>query len=411
MENGKLLRTSLMAVTGLVVGLVLLSVGFVAGHYTAGASFTRFMPGTPFLFSGVGGTPADLNSDFAPFWEAWNVVHQEYVDQPLDDQKLAYGAIKGMVQALGDAHSGYDTPDEANILLSDTSGALEGIGAEVAASGGGIEIVSPLPGSPAEAAGILPGDVIIAVNGEDTTGQDLFTVINKVRGPAGTKVDLKIVRTGEADPLTFTITRAKITIPSVESKILDGNIGYVKINSFGETTTSEFKTQLGALMDQKPVGLVLDLRNNPGGFRDAAIDIASQFIGEGPIMFQKYGDGRQEEFTAKPGGLALDVPLVVLVNSGSASASEIVTGAIQDDGRGKVLGEQSYGKGTVQDWHQLSNNEGSVRITIARWLTPKERTIDKVGITPDVVVPLTSDDRAAKRDPQLDAAVKLLTGK
>lgn len=408
--SGKVVRTGLLIVTGALLTLVVFSTGFVAGHYTAGASFTRFMPGTPYLFSGVGGTPTDLNQDFAPFWEAWNVVHDEYVDQPLDDQKLAYGAIKGMVQALGDAHSGYDTPDEANILLSDTTGSLEGIGAEVAAQGGAVEIVSPLPGSPAEAAGILPGDLIVAVNGEDITGQDLFTVINKVRGPAGTKVDLKIVRTGEEDPLNFTITRAKITIPSVESKMLQDQIGYIKINSFGETTTAEFKAQLAGLMDNKPAGLVLDLRNNPGGFRDAAIDIASQFIGDGPIMFQKYGDGRLEEFKAKPGGLALNVPLVVLVNAGSASASEILTGAIQDDARGKVLGEQSYGKGTVQDWHPLSNNEGSVRITIARWLTPKQRTIDKVGITPDVVVPLTKDDRAAKRDPQLDAAVKLLTG-
>lgn len=409
--SGKTLRATLLVITGLVAGLVIFSSGFVAGHYTAGASFTRFMPGTPYLFSGEGGTPADLNAQFAPFWEAWNIVHQEYVDQPIDDQKLAYGAIKGMVQALGDAHSGYDTPDEANILLSDTTGSLEGIGAEVAAQGSAVQIISPLPGSPAEAAGLLPGDLIIGVDGEDTTGQDLSTVISKVRGPAGSQVVLKIIRTGQSDPMTFTIIRAKITIPSVESKTLDANIGYIKINSFGETTVTEFNTQLKALMDKNPTGLVLDLRNNPGGYRDAAIAIASQFIGDGPIMFQKYGDGRLEEFDAQPDGLALKVPLIVLVNAGSASASEIVTGALQDDARAKVLGEQSYGKGTVQDWHPLSNNEGSVRITIARWLTPKQRTIDKTGITPNVVVALTADDRAANRDPQLDAAVKLLTGK
>ncbi len=407
----KLLRGGLIATATVLVGLLLFGGGFVAGHATATSPYTQFLPGSPFASAEFGGTPTNLVQDFAPFWEAWTVVHKEYVDQPLDDQKLAYGAIKGMVQALGDAHSGYDTPDEAKILTSDTSGQLEGIGAEVATQGDAVQIVSPLPGSPAEAAGLLPGDLIIGINGEDTTGQDLFTVITKVRGPAGTKVDLKILRSGEADPLNFTITRAKITIPSVESKMLDGNIGYVKINSFGETTTTEFRTQLSDIMSHNPSGLVLDLRNNPGGFRDAAIDIASQFIGEGPIMYQKYGDGRLETFNAQPGGLALNVPLVVLVNAGSASASEIVTGALQEDGRAKVVGEQSYGKGTVQDWHPLSNNQGSVRITIARWLTPKQNSVDKKGVTPDVVVALTKDDRAAKRDPQLDAAVKLLSSK
>jgi carboxyl-terminal processing protease len=273
-----------------------------------------------------------------------------------------------------------------------------------------VEIVSPLPGSPAEAAGILPGDLIIGVDGEDTTGQDLFTVITKVRGPAGTTVRLKIIREGETEPLEFEIVRAKITIPSVESKMLDGQIGYVRVNSFGDKTVSELKTQLKALMDENPKGLILDLRGNPGGYRDAAIDVASQFIGDGTIMIQRYGDGHQEVFDATKGGLATDVPLVVLVNRGSASASEIVAGAIQDRKRGTVLGEQSYGKGTVQDWRPLSHDQGSVRITIARWLTPDERSIDKVGITPDVEVKLTKEDRAARLDPQLDAAVQLLAG-
>lgn len=410
----KILRAGLVGVLVLVLGSGLFGAGFVFGHSSAvWTAEPLLLPGggsAPVDEAGMSGAPAGLDQTFAPFWEAWRLVHQEYVDQPVDDQKMAYGAIKGMLEALGDRHTGYSTPEESEILFSDVSGELEGIGAEVTSKGDFVEIVSPLPGSPAEAAGILPGDLIVGVDGEDTTGQDLFTVITKVRGPAGTKVQLKILREGEPEPLDFEITRAKITIPSVESKMLGDGIAYVKINSFGDGTVSELKAQLNALMDENPSGLILDLRGNPGGYRDAAIDVASQFIGEGVIMVQRYGDGRQEVFDAAKDGLALDMPLVVLINKGSASASEIVAGAIQDRQRGVVLGEQSYGKGTVQDWRPLSNDQGSVRITIARWLTPDERSIDKVGITPDVVVELTKDDRDAKRDPQLDAAVKLLTG-
>lgn len=411
----KILRIGLVSLFVLVSGGGLFGAGFIMGHVTAADGSSASLPllgggSAPVADPGQGGTPAELSGKFAPFWEAWTLVHEEYVDQPVDDQELAYGAIKGMLEALGDRHTGYSTPDESEILFSDASGELEGIGAEVTDKGDFVEIVSPLPGSPAEAAGILPGDLIIGVDGEDTTGQDLFTVITKVRGPAGTTVRLKIIREGETEPLEFEIVRAKITIPSVESKMLDGQIGYVRVNSFGDKTVSELKTQLKALMDENPKGLILDLRGNPGGYRDAAIDVASQFIGDGTIMIQRYGDGHQEVFDATKGGLATDVALVVLVNKGSASASEIVAGAIQDRKRGTVLGEQSYGKGTVQDWRPLSHDQGSVRITIARWLTPDERSIDKVGITPDVEVKLTKEDRAARLDPQLDAAVQLLTG-
>jgi carboxyl-terminal processing protease len=204
--------------------------------------------------------------------------------------------------------------------------------------------------------------------------------------------------------------RAKIVIPSVESKMLDGGIAYVKINGFGEKTTSELKAQLKSLMSQNPKGVVLDLRGNPGGYRDTAVEVVSQFIGEGTVLIQQYGDGREETFEAKPGGLATDVPLAVLIDKGSASASEIVAGAIQDFKLGTIVGEQSYGKGTVQDWRPLTGDQGTVRITIARWLTPDGRSINKQGIAPDVEVIMTRADRDAKLDPQLDAAVRLLTG-
>lgn len=407
----KILRIGVIGSFILLISVGLFGAGVAVGHYTAFSGAPALtLPGGALFGTPVAGTPTDLTGTFAPFWEAWQVVHDEYVDQPLDDQALAYGAIKGMLQSLGDAHTGYSTPYESEVLFSDLAGELEGIGAEVAAKGDLVEIISPMPGSPAEAAGILPGDLIAGVDGEETAGQDLFTVIAKVRGPAGTKVVLTILRENETEPLEIEITRAKITIPSVESKTLDGNVAYVRINSFGDNTVSELKSQLAALMAQNPTGLVLDLRGNPGGSRDAAIEVASQFIGDGLIMIQRYGDGNEINFEAKPDGLATQIPLVVLINKGSASASEIVAGAIQDHQRGQIVGVQSYGKGTVQDWRALTGDNGTVRITIARWLTPNGRTIDKVGITPEVVVEMTLEDRDAGRDPQLDAALQTLTG-
>ncbi len=412
----RFVRVALLGSLAVAFAVGVFAAGFMVGHITAFGAGP--LAGIPFLGGGPttaaqpnqGGTPADLAQKFAPFWEAWALVHKNYVDQPVDDQALAYGAIKGMLQALGDKHTGYSTPAESAILLSDTSGELEGIGAEVDTSGDFLKVVSPLPGSPALKAGILAGDIIIKVNNEDVSGQDGFTVISKVRGKAGTTVHLTIMRQGEPDPLEFDIVRAKITIPSVESKMLDGQIGYVKINSFGEKTSADLKTQVQALMSQNIKGLVLDLRGNPGGLRDTAVEVLSQFIDSGTVLIQRYGDGREETFTAQPGGLATKVPLVVLVDKGSASASEIVAGAIQDYHRGTIMGEQSYGKGTVQTWQPLPNDQGTVRITIARWLTPNGRSINNVGITPDTVVKLTKADRDAGRDPQLDAAVQALSG-
>lgn len=354
------------------------------------------------------GTPVNLEAKFIPFWEVWELIHKNYYAQPIDDQALVYGAIKGMIQALGDKHSGYLTPVEAKIDSSRLSGDLEGIGAEVELSGKYLRIISPMPGSPAEAKGILPGDLVIKVDGEDIGGQDLYTIISKVRGTAGTKVKLTIMRDGEKDPLEIEITRAKITIASVESKMLDNDIAYVKINSFGARTGADLQDQLRTLMAKKPKGLILDLRNNPGGYLTAAVDVGTQFLNRKPLMIERWGDGREEKIDTRGNGLATEVPLVVLINQGSASASELVTGAIRDNKRGTILGETSYGKGTVQTVVDLNNDQGEVRLTIARWLTPNGTWVHEKGIAPDIEVKLTKEDREAKRDPQLEAAIKTL---
>ena len=410
----RVVRVTIMVVLTVAAVAGLLAAGFVGGvRYhaaqprlaTGGVRLPGLLPGDS---GATGGTPDSLAQTFDPFWEAWNLVHDEYVDQPVDDEELIQGAIEGMIEALDDPHSVYLTPEEYELLTSDLQGQLEGIGAEVDTSGEYVTIISPLPGSPAEAVGILPGDTILKVDGEDMLGMTGTEVVLKVRGPAGSTVRLTVGREGRDEPLDFDIVRAKITIASVEGKMLDGAIAYVKINSFGDNTARDLKQTLENLRAQDPDGVVLDLRGNPGGYLDAAIEVVSQFVGDGTVMLERFGNGREERYTARPNGLATDLPLVVLINEGSASASEIVAGAIQDRERGILVGETSYGKGTVQTSNDLGGHDGVVKITIARWLTPDGRAIHGQGLTPDEVVPLTEDDRAAGHDPQLDAALEIL---
>ncbi|MEP7356597.1 MAG: S41 family peptidase [Anaerolineales bacterium] len=403
----RLLRYLITAVFMVITGVVLLAGGFIAGRLSATQGLV--IPGLTGPSAAQTGTPADLAQTFAPFWQAWTIVHQEYVDQPVKDIDLMQGAIRGMMGALGDSHTLYESPSESQISDTSLSGELEGIGATVDPDPNGLVIVSPLPSSPAEGAGLLPNDLIIQVDGKDLAGMNYYDAIALVRGPANSKVHLTVVRAGVDKPLEFDLVRAKITIPSVESKLLTGQIGYIKINTFGQQTPSELRAALNTLLKQNPSGLVLDLRNDPGGYLDTAIDVASQFLPTGTVvMREKYGDGHEDVFNAKSGGLATDIPMVVLVNKGSASASEILAGAIQDNQRGVIIGETSYGKGTVQQIHPLQQDAGVIRVTIARWLTPTGRSIDKVGITPNTTVAMTAEDVAAKRDPQLDKALSVL---
>ena len=407
MQN-KTLRSVLIVFVAIVLVVCAFGSGFVVGNFVPALKPVSVPTLTATPDANQGGTPADLQSQFAPFWQAWDLVHQNYVDQPVDNTKLVQGAISGMMNSLGDPHTGYWTPQETTDANMAMQGAYDGIGAYVDTRGAYLTITKTISGYPAEKAGLQAGDQIIAVDSQDVTGIDPDLVrMTKVMGPAGTDVHLTIRRTGVDQPLEFTITRAHIVIPSVTSKMLDNNIAYIQITVFGDTTSSDFHTQLSQLIAQSPSGIVLDLRDNGGGYLDAGIAVASEFIDHGVIVTEQYGDGTKDPHNATPGGLATTVPLVVLVNGNTASASEIVSGAIQDDGRGKLVGELTYGKGSVQNWIPLSDG-GTARITIAKWLTPNGRTIDKIGLTPDVVVTMTQADSTAGRDPQLDAAVQLL---
>lgn len=410
---------SIKLILGSIVGFVLLaatfSAGILVGHFMpAGAQLpivNDFLPVQPTAApEQLSATPEDMQTLFAPFWEAWNIVHSEFVDQPLDDVTLMRGAIRGMMEAVGDKQTFYMDPVVYETETSALSGEYEGIGAFVDTTGDYLSIISPIEGSPAEAAGLRPGDLIIAIDGVDMTGTPPEEARQKVIGPAGTTVTLSVAREGQEEPLEFIITRAKITIPSVTGKMLENDIAYIDINQFGDKTTSELNTVLGELLPQNPKGIIIDLRNNGGGYLQTSIEVASEFIDKGVILYERYGDGSRDTYNALGNGRATDLPIVVLVNEGSASASEILAGALQDYERAQLVGVITYGKGSVQQWIPLSDENGAARVTIARWLTPDERLIDGVGLTPDFTVELTEDDVAAERDPQLDKAIEVLIG-
>ena len=408
----KILKVILFVLIGVALLLGGFSGGFVVGHMLPGglqAGLPAILPGIPTVSpESQSGTPQDLQTFFKPFWEAWQIIHTNYVDQPVDNTKLLEGAITGMVQSLGDPHSEYMDPQVYKDATDELSGSFEGIGAYVDTSGAFLTITKPIPGSPAEKAGLMAGDQIIAVDGVDMTGVSPEEVRTKVIGPAGSTVHLTVHRPGQSAPLQFDIVRAQINIPSVSGKMLPNGIAYVQITDFGQTTSDELKTTLTTLLAQNPKGLILDLRDNPGGYLNTAVDVVSQFVDHGPVVFEQTADGNKKEYDAMPGGLATKIPMVVLMNANSASASEITAGALQDDGRAKLVGVVSYGKGSVQIRVPLSNNEGAVAITIAHWLTPKGTLIDKKGLTPDVYVTMTAADINAGLDPQLDAASQTL---
>lgn len=406
--------------SGVVVGIALSTLLFVGGVVLGKALPAAGAAPPPGVVAPSADPPADgtlappsppptpTGDLFDPFWEAWDIVHEQYVDQPVDDLLLMQGAIRGMLDALGDPHTSYMDPDEylqANIPLE---GEYEGIGAWVDPEREYLTIISPMPGSPAEQVGLQPGDEIIAIDGDDMTGIDGNLVIRRVLGPAGSTVHLTIRRQSTGEILEVDIVRARIIVPVIESQMLDNQIAYVHLISFSTNTTPELRAALENLLAQDPIGLILDLRGNAGGFLGVSIDVASEFIGEGVILIERFGDGSEQVYEASRGGLATDIPMVVLVDAGSASASEIVAGALQDRQRALLVGETTFGKGSVQNWVPLSDNQGAVRVTIARWYTPNEQPIHDNGLIPDVEVLLTQEDFEAGRDPQLEMAIELL---
>jgi carboxyl-terminal processing protease len=407
----------------LKIGLVVLAaIIMVAGAFSGGVIVGWLIPensvfgqnSSENLTAGLPGSSGGMASEteelFAPFWETWEIVHDQYVDQPVDDTDMMRGAISGMLESLGDPHTSYMDPDEFRQSNMPLEGEYEGIGAWVDTSGDYVKIISPMPNSPAEKAGLQPEDAIIAIDGVEMDGIDPDIALRSVLGPAGTEVVLTILRDSVSEPFDVTIVRDKITIPSVLGQMLEEDIAYIELATFGERSQQELRDALKPLLEQNPKGLILDLRYNGGGYLDTAIEVTSEFIsGNQVVLYEEFSDGSLQEYKSLRGGLVTDIPLVILVNDGTASASEITAGAIQDYERGVLVGTTTYGKGSVQNWIPLSGDEGAVRVTISRWLTPSQRQINEVGLTPDYIVELTEEDYENNHDAQLEKAIEILT--
>jgi carboxyl-terminal processing protease len=358
----------------------------------------------------------DEQQRFRVFWEAWRTVETEFYDKSqVDHQKLIYGAIKGMVDAVGDPYTVYQTPSQRQISDTDLRGSFDGIGIQVDMKDNKLTVVAPIEGSPAEEAGFRPGDVVLEVDGKSISGKTLNDTVGLIRGQRGTPVTLTILRPGTSDPFPVTVIRAEIKLKSVRSRMLDDQVGYLRISSFSASTGAEMSNVVKNLIDQQARGIVVDLRNNPGGYLSAAVESTAQFVNPGSVvLYQQSGNGDRKTYRTEGGGVATQIPVAVLVNKGSASASEIMAGALRDNGRAILVGEKSFGKGTVQNVHQLSDESG-LRVTTAQWLTPSEKPIQGVGLEPDQVIELPptatiSSEATRADDPQLDAAVRYILG-
>jgi carboxyl-terminal processing protease len=418
-----------------LASMVLLSLGFFAGCNTSGGSSPVTSPSSPDVIASPNGTdslttaPAPSNisiptpipmlitptpkpllsptpsspsgtlgntpaptANFNLINQAWGILTRNYVEQSkVDGTALNQGAIAGMVQALNDPYSAYLTPEQYKLTQSNISGTFSGIGAQVNTNKENqIVIVAPIADSPAARAGIQNGDIILAVNGELTKGMNLTQVILLIRGPVGTAVSLTILHQNDSTPINISIIRAQITSPTVTSRMI-GNIAYIQINSFGETTNSELNNALQSLDLKSSKGIILDLRDNPGGLVTTVVDVASHFIKSGVILTLRDNQGKTQTDSTRPNGVFTDLPMVVLVNQYSASGSEVLSGALQDYKRGEIAGTVTLGKGSYDSFFKLSD-DSAIYLTVGRWITPSGREIEGKGITPDYILTQIGDD-------------------
>jgi len=357
-------------------------------------------------------TPSNENEEtFQLFWEVWDLVQRNFYGELPDMQQLTYAAIRGMLGTLDDDYTAFIEPSIAAVIAEDATGEFEGIGAFVGLDEDGkVEIVEPFEGGPAEQAGIRAGDRVLAVDGISVLGSTLYEAIGLIRGPEGTEVALLIEREGVDQPFEITVTRARLEITITDVEMREDGIGYIRLYDFSATASARMEEGLEELLAQDPEGIIFDLRGNPGGWLDQAIDVADLFLDDGVVVIERWSDGRERSFEVGPGDVGEDVPLVVLVNGGSASAAEIVAGALQDRERALLIGELTFGKGSVQRPFTLSDGS-ELRVTAALWFTPNDRAIHGEGLAPDIEVPWPEEDVEPGEDPQLERAVEYMLGR
>ncbi|MBU1032381.1 MAG: S41 family peptidase [Patescibacteria group bacterium] len=373
---------------------------------------------------GIGSQPpADLveTIDFKQFWELWDILNTRFYKQPLDEETLLYGAMAGLTRAAGDPYTVFFEPAIAKEFSQALDGKFEGIGAEIGIKNEQLMIIAPLANTPAARSGLLSGDAILMIGATSTEGMSTDEAVSLIRGKKGTTVVLSIGRIKitkgddgkekrEASQMEVAIVRDTIVVPSVNTELLDDNIAVIEITHFNSDTTKEFSKAVDQALAKDTKGVILDLRNNPGGYLDRATAVAGEWVGDDLVVIERRRGEKFDEYHGTGKGRLKDMPTVVLVNEGSASASEIVAGALQDYEIATLVGKKTFGKGSVQDYSELVNGT-AVKITVAEWLTPKERFINEIGIDPDIFVDMTEEDYAEERDPQLDKAVEILTGK
>lgn len=386
-----------------LISLLVISVFFISGFFIGQSSQLIY----PNLF--LKNEHSDLDNLFKPYLQAWDIVHKQYLEQPVNDIDMMHGSIRGMMESLGDPYSTYLDPEEFKEQNTPLEGEYTGIGAWVDTSGEFLVIISPMPSSPAEKAGLKPGDVVQKIDNQDVTELDPTLVLKKILGPANTQVLITITREGESAFLEFEITRAVIPIPSVESDLINDNIGYIRLYTFGNNSYDEFSLALNQLLKKGADNLIIDLRNNTGGFVNSAIDITSLFLDEQIVLIEEWGDQTTKDYMTTKDPITLDTPLFILVNKGTASASEITAGALQDYDRAILIGTNTFGKGLIQNWIPLEGENGAVRVSIAHWLTPNGRQIQDLGLKPDIKIEFLEEDYYAGIDPQLEKAIEIIT--
>jgi len=342
------------------------------------------------------------------YFEVWDTLKRDHVDKnKIKDRDLFYGSLKGLAQATNDPYTVFMNPDDSREFANDLAGTFEGIGAEIGMRNDVITIIAPLDGMPAQKAGVMAGDKIYAIDGKSTIGLTVDEAVKKIRGQKDTQVTLTILRGAGEPAKDISITRGVIVVKSLKTEIRPDGIYVMKISNFNDDTLGLFNKAVDEIVIKKPKGLILDLRNNPGGYLDTSIVVASEWIEAGPVVAEQFGENRRNEYPASGLARLKDVPTVVLINGGSASASEIVAGALRDYKKATLVGEQTFGKGSVQTLRGLSDGS-SLKITIAKWLTPAGDFINEKGIAPDVLVDLTVDDINKNIDPQLNKALEIL---
>lgn len=390
-----------------IAALLLVAVSVGAGFYLGFGYGTRQPKNI--VVQGVANINPNKNpdADFGIFWQAWQKLKEEHLKSAeLKDQDLVYGAIRGLVNSLSDPYTEFFSPQDSKKFNEDIQGKFGGVGMEIGKRDDQLVVVAPLKNTPAERAGLRSGDKIFQINDDDTTGLDVTAAVNKIRGDVGTVVKLQIFRSGWDKAREFSITREIIQVPTLDFE-MKGDIAYIQLHGFNDNADTLFYNAIVKAANANAHGIVLDLRNDPGGYLEVAVDLAGWFVPQNKLVVtEAYADNRKPEvFYAKGNQALLKVPTVVIVNGGSASASEILAGALRDIRGIKLVGEKSFGKGTVQQIFNLKD-KSTIKITVAHWVLPSGKIIDKNGLEPDIKAALTEDDVKAKRDPQLDAALK-----